>query len=667
MKKVSHLFLFFLLFILSCASDDRSKETDSSPTEATNIKIEVTPLTSTVTITWNAATDEDNDPIRYDVSINKDPVKTNLSTTSVEIDIAQFLPTTGKQAGKNGLKNFLADKTGLEVVLEIEIKAYDPKGNFSTNSITETVRINRSPSDFAFENIYFDTDAYNLLQISWAPSTDADNDPLFYTIYLNDIVIAKDYQIPSGEALGSVAYTEDFLDLSDEEMTVRTVVTDKSEETKEISASFDFKETDVDLGALEVPYIEAVQFNISETEPDNKVGYRFSVADQTNFSIGNNENVTMQLKDAQNNTLFSATSFEGVLEAGAYILIVIGNENSNSSGTINFDLTNSLSTDVNLGVLTLPSENDIDFIIEDEVDNIINYYFELTKPTGYIITSRLLPDSALYNENGDLIDDNSGQYGNTDMFMDEIPAGKYRLAINSDFNTVGTFKIYLKNSTETDQNLGVLANNATHELSFVPDAEFNFEPDRAVRIYFEVEEKTGLIISPGNYAAAVLLSIRDLEDTIYANVSSNGYHKLIEFEPGLYFLQVDLSRYVDLNAIIQRITLQNPTLTDADWGLLPVPSEMNGDTDVEPDDKVVYTFETSEVSPKWYYTTSDNSGDTVSFTDEAGNEVPRNGNHPSGEGEAGVDLPVGKYRIEVIDGKGVGGPGYGISFRFSLY
>ena len=659
MKKT--LFSFWLLlalfFFFSCKSDDGVSDfvVNTPPSQVSNIKAEVIPKTALVQISWDAATDENGDEVRYDIIINKELAKTNLTATMSEVDITQFL-STKKQSR-------LAK--GIEVTLELEIKAYDPSSSFSNTSITKTLQINRLPADFAFENIVFNTDSYNELNILWKPSSDPDGDTLMYSVYMNDITLVENYQIPEGEQFGSLDYTEDFLSLSNAPITIKIVVTDSSGETKEISESFDFKATDVVLGELNTPYNEELQFVVTETELDSVVGYHFMVIETTNFALSNSVNAIMQIKDDSNNIIFSDTSLEGVLEPGNYSLIIFGSRGVNTSGSIAFDLRSSSATDVNLGVVTVPSDNRYDLNFEGEEDNTINYYFEVTELTGYEFQTTMITN--LYDQNDNLIQ--TTVESNTDIFFgEELALGNYRLEIIKPdyFGNTSQFRLQFSNVFLTDQNLGILENNAYHTISHVVERD---ELDAEVVFSFETDEITSFWMRrTDNFRYS--FSLFDGNGILIGNSAQDIF--AIDLPIGQYLIKLNFDRYTAgaISNFSAVFLLQESTYTDEDWGVISVPFSggyrNSAEPKFDPDLKVVYTFETTEITPNWNYRTSDNSGDRVSFTDEAGNEVPRNGSSQSGEVKTGVNLPPGKYRIEVTDGRGAGSR-YGISFGFSLY
>ena len=472
--------LAIVVFFFSCKSDDNGVgdvEMNVAPSQVTNITAEVIINTAVVIISWDAATDADGDEVLYDITINEEEVQTKLSDTAIEVDVSQFLSISGKQS---------TIVKGLEVTLEIAIKAYDAENSFSTASVTRTLLINRQPSDFAFAEVIFDTDGYTQLDISWFPATDADGDTLVYTVYLNDIVLVENFEIPTGEEFGSFQYAENFLALSNAPLTVKVVVTDGSGETKEISQSFDFKATDVVLGALEATYNEDIQFNISELEADHRVGYKFSLEESTRYTIANNENVMMQLKNAQNTTLASGNTLEGVLEPGEYELILI----SNSLGQ---DLEGTFSLTIeNLNLMAIPSSNVWEFRTEEDYvpqeGDIARYTFTINKPSGIFIPhNRRYLKLWLKNNEENII----AETFQSTIAIEEIPAGTYHLEIGDSFAGLGLLdrdiRFVLREATASDIDLGILSAplNLTYE-----DLTGSFgEPDFERKFLFEIVDE----------------------------------------------------------------------------------------------------------------------------------------------------------------------------------
>lgn len=486
--------LTVVLFFFSCKSDDND-EINVAPSQVTNISAEVITNTATVTVSWDAATDADGDEVLYDITINEEAVMTKLSDTAAEVDVSRFLSPSGKQP---------TTTKGLEVTLVIAIKAYDASNSSSTAAVTKTLFVNRQPSDFAFEEIVFDTDSYTQLDISWVPATDADGDTLAYTVYLNDILIVENYEIPAGEEFGSVQYIEDFLALSYAPITVKVIVNDGSGETKEIGQSFDFKATDVVLGAIEATYNEEIQFNISELEADNRVGYKFSLEESTKYTISNNDNITIQLKNAQNTTLESGNDFEGILEPGEYELILI----SNSMGQ---DLQGTFSLTIeNLNLMAIPSNNVWEFRTEEDYvpkeGDVARYTFTIEKPSGIFIPHNRRYLKLWLRDNEENIIAETFQ---STIAVEEIPAGTYHLEIGDSFAGLGLLdrdiRFVLREATASDIDLGILSPPLDLTSKDLPGSYG--EPDLEIKYLFEIVDNPVMvsIVPNQSYGGAYIL------------------------------------------------------------------------------------------------------------------------------------------------------------------
>ena len=190
------------MLLLSCGKDE--EDINLPPDEVTNIQATVLSGTM-VRISWNAATDKNEDEISYEVVVNEKIISKNIQETSIELDIEQFIPnrSTSSKSSKNGIKSFTG-KSGLDVVLGIEIKAYDQEGGFSSESVIKNLSINRAPEEFSFANIYFDIDGFNYLEVTWTPAIDKDGDKVTYSVYLNELELAKDISIESSNQFGSL-------------------------------------------------------------------------------------------------------------------------------------------------------------------------------------------------------------------------------------------------------------------------------------------------------------------------------------------------------------------------------------------------------------------------------------------------------------------------------
>jgi len=119
---------------------------------------------------------------------------------------------------------------------------------------------------------------------------------------------------------------------------------------------------------------------------------------------------------------------------------------------------NLTATDVDLGIVTLPYENEFDVLIQGtEADNQVRYIFEVTEETGYFINSNINARAELLNSNGNYIDSGSFMTGFS------LQPGSYELIYTSyqygnveKEDIVGTTSIFLKNPKDSDVDLGNL-------------------------------------------------------------------------------------------------------------------------------------------------------------------------------------------------------------------
>jgi len=584
-----------IVFLVSCKNDDGSDAVvNTPPSQVTNINAEVITETARVLISWDASSDDQGDEIRYNVIINNNTMETKLSTTSVEVDVSSFLSIAGKQS--------LAAK-GVEVTLEIEIKAYDTSDSFSNASVTKNLFINRSPTDFSFEDIVFNTDTYDELNVVWNPATDADGDTLTYTVYLNDMLLVERYEIPIGEEFGSLQYTEDFLALSDAPITVKIVVTDGSGEIKEISQSFDFKATDVDLGTLETFYEDEVQFNILETELDGQIGYSFILTDQISYSITNNVNAMMQIKDA-NNTILSANNIlTGVLEPGRYELIVLGEAGLASSGSVTFDLTKFFPNDVQLGELTLPFTQDfsINETSPEQMQGISLVFTETIDLALEFDESQTGIAYTLYNEDGvQVTPPIRAEYRRYDQvyLWENLSEGAYRLVVvaEPDLTEPVVFTVEAGDFQASDQYLGVLENPEMIQFRY----EETFDPDGEVRFYFTIDEPIGIFVGyflGSTYAVDLVAA----DGTEYARTWQES------IPAGDYYVRYAgymLARTPSPSADFS-IAVRHKNQTDQDLGVISSNLTVPGPV-AEPDLKIAYTFKLETVNGAWLVAHSNN-------------------------------------------------------------
>src|SRR5690606_5151400 len=273
--KLLYACFLLLLCIVSCNTEDDTPppaEENIPPSKVKNVTVEVISGTI-VLISWDAATDENEDPVTYDIIVNDITIKEGITETSVELDAAQFINSNkaAKKISKKKLSEML-NRFGTELALGIQIKSHDDT-SFSELVVIKVIEINRSPAEFEIANIWFDFTNYGEIQLEWSPSSDADNDNIKYDVLLNDNLLAGDYEIQPGVEYGYLETSFDFSAFIDGPITIKVIAKDGAGANTEISETFNFRETDIELGTLSIPHLNTIDFTIPNTEPDDRIGY----------------------------------------------------------------------------------------------------------------------------------------------------------------------------------------------------------------------------------------------------------------------------------------------------------------------------------------------------------------------------------------------------------
>jgi hypothetical protein len=633
MKTTIKYFFITLIYsslMLSCNKDE--EDVNLPPEDVTNIQATVISGTM-VRISWNAALDKNKDPIKYEVVVNEKILAKNILETSLEVDIEEFIPNrsgSGKSA-KNGTKDFAA-KMGLEVVLGIEIKAFDGSGGFSSESVIKNLSINRAPEDFSFANIYFDVEGFNYLEVSWSPAIDKDGDKITYSVYLNSIELAKDASILAGNPYGYVYYYNNYANLAEEEITVKVVAKDTSGETKEISESYKFKETDIDLGTLSLPYTGTLDYFIDSDEPDDRIGIKFTISEEQGYLFSVDMDYLSLILRGSNNTYYANSNQKingGGLAPGSYYLDLVNNyySDSNASGILTIVVQNAKQTDLDLGILATPSEGSLNYDLSNEIDGVINFYFEVEENTGYIFKDDSNVNMAIFDSNGSYYN----YYYNIVKGAD-LPPGVYRLEISS-FNSdqQGTVNYQLKDSGLSDKNLGILSVNDPTEVSF----NFDGEPDDKIVYTFTIDDNTG-------YSFYSFSDVQlNLLDSNGYSINGSGYRRITGkfLVPGTYSLEL-YSQYQLSSTII--LSFSDASEGDMDLGVLELPFSQTFNTTFDignADDSIVFFLETDEISN---YNFNVSNGLYVEFKNTNGNYV-----YSGYSSFSGTSLPAGNYVVEV--------------------
>ncbi|MEO1009825.1 MAG: fibronectin type III domain-containing protein [Bacteroidota bacterium] len=624
-----------VLTLYSCSKDEDEPTVNEPPSAVSNIKAAIISGTD-VRISWSPATDKNKDNLSYEVIVNDKVMAKDVKTNSLEIDVSEFLPDTTGKKGKNGIKDFIA-KSGYALSLSIEVKAYDGEGGVSSQEITQSVNVNRPPGSFSIANVYFDLWNTNYVQVNWYPSTDADGDNITYDVYLNDIQIGTEISISASEDFGYVEYNEDVSDILDDLITIRIVASDGSDQETEITQTFDFKATDVDLGELEMPFSEQYEYTIGADEADFAVAYTFSIADTVDYSISiNNFNERMILADSTDTIV--AEGFEWLmgkeLLPGMYTLTIEDSyrDADEDFGTISLIMGDPKASDVELGSIEVPSTGSSDLLFNNEMDGKIVYYFEVEEATGYSFSNDIGASMTLLDEEGSEI-----AYGYRGILrgQEEISAGRYALRVFYQGSIEGTLNYRFGNPSETDVDLGIvsLPSEGTQEF------DLGLDLDGKIVYTFETQEPIGY-----RFSSELELNYR-LTDSNGNNIGYQSYTTYLsgfDLPVGSYSLEISLARSGTGIGTLN-YSFIDPTLTDIDLGAVSMPSEGSESFDLENefDKKINILFRTDEVTG---YIFQVGQQLRMNLYDANGNSVDYLSN---GEEMKGGNLPIGSYRLEI--------------------
>ncbi|MEM9681542.1 MAG: hypothetical protein AAF901_14560, partial [Bacteroidota bacterium] len=454
------------------------------------------------------------------------------------------------------------------------------------------------------------------IEINWNPAIDEDGDVISYDVYLNDIAIFKDYIIGSNAYQGNVYYNQNFEEYLNEDIVIKVVGNDRSGGVTEISETFDFRGSDVDLGTLSLPYEEILDLTINETEPDNKIRYSFVVEETMGFTFISDIYGQMTLKDDQGNYISgNSTTLKGEsLIPGAYYLEVRSYSDAEYSGTITLGLRNSKATDVNLGNLSVPYDQVSDYTISNiEPDSKIGYAFQITQETGFSVFSSNDISFNLINSSGNYISS-----GYRRAYFESLPVGEYYLEISQYYyssSSSGTFNLVLDDPKSSDVNLGVLSLPYEDSRGFTLS---NKEPDNKIAYFFEINSETGYAFST---LANTYVNLYN-ESGSYIN---GGYRSISggTLIPGNYYVEISAnSNYVDLSGTLS-ITLKDAKLSDVDLGALTAPFNQSYafDTSNEIDRAIGYEFSVASETDYTFQIVSANYDEFIYLYDSSGNLI----------------------------------------------
>ncbi|WP_298314675.1 hypothetical protein [uncultured Aquimarina sp.] len=637
MKKFINLFCVCLSIIISSCGSDDDAIGNLPPMKVSNIEAEVVEGTL-VKISWTEAEDVNNDELSYDVVINDRVVADKTSELSTEFDVANLLTNRSRDFQK-----------GLSLELIISIKAYDANGGVSEESIVKrNVFVNRNPGTFEFGNINFDFSYYNWLEVSWYQATDEDGDILSYDVYLNDMIIKENYIIGSDDydGLGNVSYNENYSQYVDDEIIIKVVANDRDGGVTEISKSFNFRATDVDLGILTLPHDSSVEYMFNEEEVDRRIGYTFQIEENTGYVIQSDEYLQLTLFNDQGNYITSNSqriSGESLNPGTYYLEIGEYYNNSNSSGTLTFVLKDPKESDVDLGTLGVPYEEVLNFSIpSNEPDNKIGYTFQVNEETGVSAFSQSNVNFELRDINGNFITS-----GYRRASIETIQSGTYYLEVLQYYNNVnsGSFTLVLKDSDATNVDLGVLSTPYSDSIDFSVSTS---EPDGKVRYLFELNESTGYSFTT---QSGTYVNLYDSND----NYVNGGYRNIYgeNLNAGSYYLEIVNQDYNDVSGILD-IVLSTPNESDVDLGALSIPynQSFNFNTTGEIDRKIRYQFNIDSQASYVFEIINENYDDYIYLYDS-------NGNYLNGSDYNNINgvLSSGTYYVEVAGYSNYAGSG----------
>ncbi|MFS4492046.1 hypothetical protein [Maribacter sp. 2308TA10-17] len=586
MKKKFHFLVlgFLILTLLSCNNNSDEQE-NFSPSEPEQIIVTVLPNSATAIISWEASTDPDDQEVLYEISINDEVLQKAWKQTSLEIDLDGFNKTS----------------KGITVVLDIEIKAYDSEGAYSTGKFSKTVTVDRSPSNFDFDEIVFNADTYSSLVVSWKAASDPDGDELFYNVYLNEIVLAENSTIPDGQSIGTVNYEEDFSALVSDPITIRVVVTDGGTEPIEISRTFDFGATDNTLGLLEAPYSETLEYQITTDEPDSRINFAFSILDTLEYSLSANGTETLVLLNSQGESVYEGNNQEGMLSPGSYKIEIKNQTTEVVNGNVVLTLMTPLENNVNLGTLNLPFDrafttaetlpNDtqsISFELAESADFALHILQMSNRPSDYSYT--------FYDGDGMEISIPPLEANYGTVYWEDLAQGRYRIEVKV-YPSILTevpeeFELKVGDFKASDQYLGVLEDPIQLNLQY----ESGLDPDMEARYYFTINRSTGsYLYFPGRLDVGggyINYGLYHADGTLISPVFQES------IPPGDYYIAYK-GRFLSpaLSRVDFSLMLRQPDYTDTDLGVLPTGESITLRGPVgEPDRKIRYTFKFDEAT-----------------------------------------------------------------------
>ncbi|RZS90499.1 hypothetical protein [Aquimarina brevivitae] len=408
LKRLLLVFIASVSIISCCNDDDIIIDPETPPEDVNTFSLGILPLINTNTFVYNFVTTEPSETLTYSFTIENSLIVEStdyLITSSYENVLLTLKDDEGNiiVSGEGLLTNqspydFISSGATLPTnqLIYLELKNTGTEFNnrqlnitFRNSNHTDFGRFWLEPNNpkygsvpFSFDNepddkirfefeIEFETSRYFFEENNDFKLTLFDSEGNSVGEKLQDLI--------SGSALAAGRYALEILNSA-------------PYENNEGSFSFYlYPNTDVDLGEIIPPFRETRELTIFSEEPDNKIVYTFSINNFASYFIYTQENVELTLKDEDGTIIASGVSFIGNafrdtdLSFGAqldtqkiYQLEIIDPTGNGIEGQIDFTFRDDFETDLNLGVLNVPSDETYNFeIANGEPDHALFLSFEI--------------------------------------------------------------------------------------------------------------------------------------------------------------------------------------------------------------------------------------------------------------------------------------------------
>ncbi|MFD2562782.1 hypothetical protein [Aquimarina rubra] len=472
MKKISHiLFLFTSIFISSCCNDD-----DNPPVALEPQLIELGELNIPYKNAF-AYTFRENEPdnkITYTFSVDLQRsyiIKSDQNITLILRDDQGAVLASGENfitsdPSSSQITPGELPSSGIMTLELVHNNATPLTGNLSISirDVRDTdmdLGVLSTPLDESFDFGIQDCEPDNRLGITFeivesTTYTISTNTEVFIAIYNEQgTVVAEslDESEVSGTSLSAGKYTIDLVNKQDY-ITING------------SISIMFGNPTIDpqifeLGELNIPYKNSFDYSFRENEPDNKITYTFSVDLQRSYIIKSDQNVTLILKDNEDNILASEDNFitsdpvsseitrGEMLSSGTMTLEIINRDATELAGDLSISIRGARDTDMNLGVLSTTLDESYEFSIQDcEPDNRLGINFEIASSAiATISVNTTNADITIYDEQGSVVA--SAEEGSSEIRTINLSQGKYEIDLvnkQSYITTDGSLQIKFEQS-----------------------------------------------------------------------------------------------------------------------------------------------------------------------------------------------------------------------------